>query len=65
MFRALGCSGIARVDFFLTEDGPVLNEVNTMPGLTEHSQVPKIFAAHGMPYTRLLDELVATALARR
>lgn len=65
MFRALGCSGIARVDFFLTEDGPVLNEVNTMPGLTEHSQVPKIFAAHGMPYTQLLDELVATALARR
>ena len=35
MFDALGCAGVARVDFFLTEDGPVLNEVNTMPGFTE------------------------------
>ena len=53
---------MARVDFFLTEDGPVLNEVNTMPGLTEHSQVPKIFAAAGLTYPDLLDELVRGAL---
>ena len=44
--------GVARVDFFLTEDGPVLNEVNTMPGFTEHSQVPKMFAADGLVLRR-------------
>ena len=47
MYDALGCAGVARVDFFLTDDGPVLNEVNTMPGFTEQSQVPKMFAAAG------------------
>ena len=47
-YDALGCAGVARVDFFLTEDGPVLNEVNTMPGMTEHSQVPRMFAAAGL-----------------
>ena len=41
MFGALGCAGVARIDFFLTTDGPLLNEVNTMPGFTEHSQVPR------------------------
>jgi D-alanine-D-alanine ligase len=60
-YDALGCSGVARVDFFLTEDGPVLNEVNTVPGLTEHSQVPRMFAAAGLPYPDLLDELVRGA----
>ena len=58
MYDALGCAGVARVDFFLTEDGPVLNEVNTMPGFTEQSQVPKMFAAAGMSYAALLDLLV-------
>ncbi len=61
-YDALGCSGVARVDFFLTEDGPVLNEVNTVPGMTEHSQVPRMFAAAGMSYADLLDELVRGAL---
>ena len=61
-YDALGCSGVARVDFFLTEDGPVLNEVNTVPGMTEHSQVPRMFAAAGMAYADLLDELVRGAL---
>ena len=60
-YDALGCSGVARVDFFLTEDGPVLNEVNTVPGMTEHSQVPRMFAAAGMAYAELLDELVRGA----
>jgi D-alanine-D-alanine ligase len=60
-YQALGCSGVARVDFFLTEHGPVLNEVNTVPGMTEHSQVPRMFAAAGMPYADLLDELVRGA----
>ena len=45
VFDALGCAGVARVDFFLTSSGPVLNEVNTMPGFTEQSQVPRMFAA--------------------
>ena len=65
MFDALGCRGVARVDFFLTADGPVLNEVKTMPGMTEHSQVPKMFAADGLAYGRLLDLLVEEALSRR
>ncbi|GAA5020693.1 D-alanine--D-alanine ligase family protein [Actinopolymorpha pittospori] len=62
MFDALGCSGVARVDFFWTDKGPVLNEVNTMPGFTEHSQVPKMFAAAGTSYADLLDLLVRDAL---
>jgi D-alanine-D-alanine ligase len=64
VFEGLGCRGVARVDFFLTADGPVLNEVNTMPGMTAHSQVPKMFAADGLPYPALLDLLVAEALSR-
>jgi D-alanine-D-alanine ligase len=61
VYAALGCSGVARVDFFLNEDGPVLNEVNTTPGMTEHSQVPRMFGAAGIPYAALLDELVRGA----
>ncbi len=61
MYDALGCSGVVRVDFFLTDDGPLLNEVNTIPGMTEHSQVPQMFAAAGLPYPDLLDELVRGA----
>ena len=63
MFDALRCAGVARIDFFLTEDGPVLNEVNTMPGFTEHSQVPKMFAAAGLSYADLLDLMVRDTLA--
>jgi D-alanine-D-alanine ligase len=64
MFSALGCAGVARIDFFLTADGPLLNEVNTMPGFTEHSQVPRMFAAAGLPYPKLLDLLVSDTLSR-
>jgi D-alanine-D-alanine ligase len=64
MFNALGCAGVARIDFFLTPVGPVFNEVNTMPGFTEHSQVPRMFAAAGVPYPELLELLVSDALAR-
>jgi D-alanine-D-alanine ligase len=60
-YDALGCAGVARVDFFVTDDGPVLNEVNTVPGMTEHSQVPRMFAAAGMSYADLLDDLVRGA----
>lgn len=63
MFEALGCAGVARIDFFLNADGPLLNEVNTTPGFTEHSQVPRMFAAAGLPYPELLDLLVSDALS--
>jgi D-alanine-D-alanine ligase len=62
VYDALGCRGVARVDFFLTEDGFVLNEVNTMPGMTAASQVPKMFAADGLAYPELLDRLIRAAL---
>lgn len=62
VFTALGCRGVARCDFFLTAGGPVLNEVNTMPGMTAQSQVPKMFAQQGLSYPALLDELVRGAL---
>jgi D-alanine-D-alanine ligase len=62
MYDALGCAGVARVDFFLTEAGPVLNEVNTTPGFTGHSQVPRMFAAGGTPYPDLLELLIVDAV---
>lgn len=62
VYEALGCRGLARVDFFLTRDGFVLNEVNTMPGMTAESQVPKMFAAAGLSYPDLLDKLVRGAV---
>ncbi|MFC6022424.1 D-alanine--D-alanine ligase family protein [Plantactinospora solaniradicis] len=65
-FRALGCAGLARIDFFL-RDGvtPVLNEINTFPGFTPVSQYPRIWQVAGLDYPELLDVLVANALARR
>ena len=63
LFDALGCRGIARFDFFLSpEHGLVLNEVNTMPGMTPTSQVPKMFAAIDLPYEELVEDLVLGAL---
>lgn len=61
MFDALGCAGLARMDFFLTADGPVLNEVNTMPGLTAASQAPRMFAAAGVSYPDLIARMVRGA----
>ena len=61
-FRALNCQGLSRVDFFVTADGPVLNEINTMPGFTPISMYPQMFAATGVAYEELLDVLVTTAL---
>ena len=62
MVDALGCAGLARVDFFVTDRGPVLNEVNTTPGFTPASQVPRMFAAAGLPYPELLELLAHDAL---
>ena len=61
MFDALGCSGVARIDFFLTDNGLLLNEVNTMPGMTAESQVPRMFAAAGVSYEELVARLVCAA----
>jgi D-alanine-D-alanine ligase len=63
-FKAIDCQGLARVDFFLTEDGPVLNEINTMPGFTTISMYPRMWAASGVDYATLLATMVQTALAR-
>jgi D-alanine-D-alanine ligase len=65
-FRLGGCAGLARCDFFLEEDGEVLvNEINTMPGFTPHSMYPRMWAASGLDYPDLIDELIALALERR
>jgi D-alanine-D-alanine ligase len=63
-FRAIDCQGLARVDFFLTDHGPVINEINTMPGFTTISMYPRMWAASGMDYATLLATMVDTAMAR-
>ncbi len=63
-FAAVDGRGLARVDFFLTADGPVVNELNTMPGFTPISMFPKCWIASGMSYPDLISELIDTALAR-
>jgi D-alanine---(R)-lactate ligase len=64
VYRALGCSGLARVDMFLKEDGTVvLNEVNTMPGMTSYSRYPRMMAAAGLPLAEVIDRMVSLTLA--
>jgi D-alanine-D-alanine ligase len=64
-FRALGCEGLARIDFFLREDGKlVVNEVNTLPGFTNISMYPKVMEALGISHAALVDRLIRHALAR-
>ena len=65
-FRALRCEGMARVDFFYEEGGRglLLNEINTIPGFTPISMYPKLWAASGLPYPDLIDELVRLAVER-
>ncbi|MDX6648354.1 MAG: D-alanine-D-alanine ligase [Solirubrobacteraceae bacterium] len=63
-FRLAGCSGLARVDFFVDGDEVLVNELNTMPGFTETSVFGKLFAASGVPYEELLDRLVGYARER-
>ena len=65
-YRALRAEGMARVDFLYEEGGrgPLLNEINTIPGFTPISMYPKLWAASGLPYDELIDELVALALER-
>ena len=64
-FRALGCEGLARVDFFLREDGKLMvNEVNTLPGFTNISMYPKVMETLGISYSELVDRLIRHALKR-
>ena len=61
----LGCEGLARVDFFLRDDGRLfVNEVNTLPGFTNVSMYPKVFEAMGVGFPELVDRLIRHALAR-
>ncbi|MEG2074269.1 MAG: D-alanine--D-alanine ligase, partial [Angelakisella sp.] len=64
-YKALGCRGLARVDFFVTEKGAVLNEINTMPGFTDISMYPKLFMASGLTYSEILTKLIAFAISAK
>ena len=63
VYKAIGCQGLSRVDFFVTrkDERVVFNEINTLPGFTSISMYPKLFAASGIPYGQLIDELLTLA----
>jgi len=65
-FRALRCEGLARCDFFLSDDGRglLLNEINTMPGFTPISMFPKMMEASGVPYPEIIERLITLAIER-
>lgn len=63
VYRTLGCSGFARVDLFLTPSGEIVfNEVNTIPGFTEHSRYPGMMKAAGFPFCMVLDQIIEQAV---
>jgi D-alanine-D-alanine ligase len=64
VYSAIGCQGLSRVDFFVTyeENRVVFNEINTLPGFTSISMYPKLFAASGIEYADLIDELLKLAM---
>ncbi len=64
VYSAIGCQGLSRVDFFVTydENRVVFNEINTIPGFTSISMFPKLFAASGIPYSQLIDQLIELAM---
>lgn len=65
VFASMGCSGLARVDFFVRKSGAVLlNEPNTIPGFTPISMYPKLWERSGLPYGALLDRLIRLALEK-
>ncbi len=63
-FQVLGCEGMARVDFFLSGEHLVINELNTIPGFTKISMYPRLWEASGVPYSELVDRLIELALER-
>lgn len=63
LYKALGCSGFARVDMFLTPEGRIVfNEINTIPGFTEHSRFPGMMKAAGISFSQILDTILTQAL---
>lgn len=64
MYRAMGCEGYARIDFFVRGEDVIANEVNTIPGFTSISMYPKLWAASGLAYSDLLTEIVELGLNR-
>ncbi|MHC3474743.1 D-alanine--(R)-lactate ligase VanA-Sc [Streptomyces sp. 7R007] len=65
VYRALGCRGLSRVDMFLKDDGTVvLNEVNTLPGMTSYSRYPRMMDAAGLPLSEVIDRLISLTLTR-
>ena len=63
VYSAIGCKGLSRVDFFVTDkERIVLNEINTLPGFTSISMYPKLFEASGIPYRKLIDQLLQLAM---
>ncbi|HLR52178.1 MAG TPA: D-alanine--D-alanine ligase [Candidatus Avamphibacillus sp.] len=64
-FKTLQCEGLARVDFFLTDEGDIyVNEVNTLPGFTKISMYPKLWEESGIGYSELISKLIDLAIAR-
>lgn len=63
IYKAIGCQGLSRVDFFVTREGEevVFNEINSLPGFTSISMYPKLFDASGIPYSDLIDQLIRLA----
>lgn len=63
IYNILGCRGLSRVDFFVSNDDRVIfNEINTLPGFTEISMYPKLWEAMGVKYSELLDEIIKFAI---
>ena len=68
-YKAMSCTGLSRVDFFVKYDAPagqrvILNEINTLPGFTSISMFPKLFMASGLSYGQIIDKLIEYALQR-
>ena len=62
-YKVLGCKGLSRVDFFMTENGDVyLNEINTLPGFTPISMYPKLMQYEGFTYSELVDGIIQLGL---
>lgn len=65
LYKALGCSGLARIDFFLTTDNQILlNEINTMPGFTDHSRYPMMMKEIGLSFEQIIEELIKLGVER-
>ncbi len=66
LYKAIGCTGLARIDFFFTDSGQwILNEVNPIPGFTPISLYPKMMEASGISYSELIDKLIICGLQRK